>query len=215
MASFNGSIDLLALNGAQVFSGIDQKNPQRAYVCIPVDLNEIKIQESRTAATTATVPDASASGIQAKQRAGLRVNIWPLNENYKAAARRSAQERGDLNANIPTHEVQQSFTTDYIKGIIKAFPKLVEQVKEANKDRNPDIVNQDPLDENTHLFKAIRNRMNKRIAMLYQPQSQPQQTAYPQQFAYAGAPTAYVAPAEGEAPFNTADYAQSEEELPF
>lgn len=209
MASFNGSIDLLALNGAQVFSGIDQKNPKRAYVCIPVDLNEIKIQESRTA----TVPDASASG-QPKQRAALRVNIWPLSENYKTAARRSAQERGDTNANIPTHEVQQSFTTDYIKGIIKAFPKLVEQVKEANKERNPDIVNQDPLDENTHLFKAIRNRMNKRIAMLYQPQSQPQQQAYPQQFAQAGAPTAYVAPAEGEqVPFEA--YNAAEDDLPF
>lgn len=213
MASFNGSIDLLALNGAQVFSGIDQKNPKRAYVCIPVDLNEIKILKSRT--TTATVPDASASGIQAKQRAALRVNIWPLNENYKAAARRSAQERGDSNANIPTHEVQQSFTTDYIKGIIKAFPKLVEQVKEANKERNPDIVNQDPLDENTHLFKAIRNRMNKRIAMLYQPQSQPQQTYTPQTFTQAGAPTAYVAPAEGTDPFNPGAYAGSNEDLPF
>lgn len=201
MASFNGSIDLLALNGAQVFSGIDQKNPQRAYVCIPVDLNEIKVTTSRN--------DPN------KQIAGLRVNVWPLSENYKNAARRSAQERGDANANIPTHEVQQSFTVDYIKSIIKAFPKLVEQVKEANKERNPDIVNQDPLDENTHLFKAIRNRMNKRIAMLYQPQSQPQQQAYPQQFAQAGAPTAYVAPAEGSDPFSADAYADPDSDLPF
>lgn len=33
MASFNGSIDLLALNGAQLFTGIDKKNPDRAFVC--------------------------------------------------------------------------------------------------------------------------------------------------------------------------------------
>ena len=101
MASFNGSIDLLALNGAQVFTGIDPKNPTRAFVCVPVDLNEIKLTTSRNDA--------------AKQIAGLRVNIWPLNEAYKNAVRRSAQERGDSNVNVPTHEMQISFTTDYVK----------------------------------------------------------------------------------------------------
>ena len=207
MASFNGSIDLLSLNGAQIFSGIDQKSPTRAFICIPVDVNEIKIQESRTA----TAPDASSSG-QGKQRASLRVNIWPLSENYKNAARRSAQERGDSNASIPTHEMQQSFSSDYIKMVAKQFPKLVEQVKEANKVRNPDIVNQKPEDESTHLFKALRNRMNKRIAMLYQPQAQPQQAYTPQTYTPVATPTAYVAPAEGTTtPFN--DY--NDEELPF
>ena len=29
MASYNGNIDLLSLNGAQVFKGIDTKNPER------------------------------------------------------------------------------------------------------------------------------------------------------------------------------------------
>lgn len=200
MASFNGSIDLLALKGARLCSGINAKNPNQNFVCIPVDLNEIRVTTSRND--------------QNKQIAGLRVNIWPLNENYKAAARRSAQERGDVNANIPTHEVQQSFTTDYIKGIIKAFPRLVEQVKEANKERNPDIVNQDPTDENTHLFKAIRNRLNSRLAMLYQPQTQTQQTAYPQVAQQVQA-AAYVAPAEGDDPFNSAAYADPNSDLPF
>ncbi len=210
MASYNGSLDLLSLNGAKVFSGIDQKNPHRAFVCIPLDLNDIKIQESRTA----TVPSASPEG-HAKQRAGLRVNIWPLSENYKNAARRSAAERGDTNANIPTHEITQSFSNDYIHAAIKTFPKLVEQVKQANKERNPDIVNQDPNDENTHLFKAIRNRMNKRIAMLYQPQSQPQQTTYPQQFAQASSPTSYVAPAESSDPLAGVSYDDLSDDLPF
>lgn len=206
MASFNGNIDLLALNGAKVFSGIDQERPNRAFICIPADINNIKVEQSRAT-------DAQASS---KLMAKLHVNIWPLNENYKAAARRSAQERGDINVNVPTHEMQQSFSTEYIKGYaIKNWPKLVQDVKDANKDRNPDIVNQDPLDENTHLFKAIRNRLNKRIAMLYQPQAQPQQQAYPQSFAQAtGTPTAYVAPANGQESFDSASY-MAEEELPF
>ena len=148
MASFNGSIDLLSLNGAQVFTGIDQNSPQRAYVCVPIDLNEIKMTTARN--------DPN------RQIAGLRVNIWPLNENYKNAVRRSAQERGDSNVSVPTHEMQMSFSTDYVKLIVAKFPKLVEQVKEANKERTPDIVNENPTDENSHLFKAIRLRMNKR-----------------------------------------------------
>ena len=119
MASYNGSVDLLSLNGAQVFTGIDQKNPTRAYVCVPVDLNDIKMTFSRN--------DPN------RQIAGLRVNIWPLNENYKNAVRRSAQERGNNNVNVPTHELQMSFSTDYIKAAIDRFPKLVEQVKEIGR----------------------------------------------------------------------------------
>lgn len=185
MASFNGSIDLLALNGAQLFTGIDKINPDRAFVCVPVDLNEIRLTTSRNDAT--------------KQIAGLRVNIWPLNEEYKNAVRRKAQERGDNNVNVPTHEMKISYTTEYVKYIAKSFPKLVEQVKEQNKERDPSIMNQDAQDENSHLFKALRNRMNKRLAMLYQPQSTPQQTSYQQPaFAQAGTATAYVPPANSE-----------------
>lgn len=202
MASFNGSIDLLALNGAQVFTGIDPKNPTRAFVCVPVDLNEIKLTTSRNDAT--------------KQIAGLRVNIWPLNEAYKNAVRRSAQERGDSNVNVPTHEMQISFTTEYVKDIAKAFPKLVEQVKEQNKERDPGIMTQNVQDENSHLFKALRNRMSKRLAMLYQPQSNAQTTAYPQQaYNVASNATAYVAPANNENTQPQWGESFNEEDLPF
>ncbi len=202
MASYNGSIDLLALNGAQVFTGIDQNNPTRAFVCVPVDLNEIRLTTSRNDAT--------------KQIAGLRVNIWPLNESYKNAVRRSAQERGDSNVNVPTHEMQISYTTEYVKYIAKSFPKLVEQVKEQNKERDPSIVTQDVQDENSHLFKALRNRMNKRLAMLYQPQSNAQQTAYPQQaYNAASNATAYVAPANNDNTQPQWGENFNEEDLPF
>lgn len=201
MASYNGSIDLLALNGAQVMTGVDQKNPQRAYVCIPVDFNEIKLTVSRN--------DPS------KQIAGLRVNIWPLNENYKNAVRRSAQERGDANVNVPTHEVQMSYSTDYVKYIAAKAPGIVEQVKQQNKDRDPGIVTQNVQDETSHLFKAFRSRMNKRLAMLYQPQQQAAPSTTPQpNYQMAGAATAYVPSAEQDdayafgANFN-------EDDLPF
>lgn len=200
MASYNGNIDLLSFNGAQVLKGIEQQSPERVYVCIPVDVNEIKLEQHPQK------PDRTL--------AKLRINIWPLNENYKNAARRSALERGNTNFVVPTHEMQMSFSTEYIKFVVQKFPKLVEQVKEANKERDPDIVNQDPTDENTHLFKAIRQRMNKRLAMLYQPQptQQPSPYATPN-VGIAGAATNYVAPAEkSEDPFEGNSFGN---DLPF
>ena len=203
MASYNGNIDMLSLNGAQVFKGIDKNNPERVYVCIPADLNEIKVEQHP----------------QQKDRtlAKMRVNIWPLNENYKNAVRRSAQERGDTNVTVPTHEMQMSYSVDYIKAVVQKFPKLVEQVKEANKERDPEIVNQDPTDENTHLFNAIRQRMNKRLAMLYQPQATQQPSPYATpNVGTAGAATNYVAPAEASNdPFAGNTYGADDDALPF
>lgn len=200
MASYSGNIDLLSLSGAQVFKGIDAKNPERAFVCIPIAANEIKVE-------------AAANNPQ-RMLAKMRVNIWPLNEQYKNRVRQSAQERGNTNVNVPTHEMQLSFSTDHIKAVVKMFPKLVEQVKEANKERDPDIVNQDPTDESSHLFKAIRQRMNKRLSMLYQPQpTQPSPYQQPT-YAQAGAATGYVAPAQGtESDF--AGYNPEDDDLPF
>ena len=187
MASYNGNIDLLSLNGAQVLKGIDAKNPERVYVCIPAGLNEIKVEQSPK--------DPN------RTLAKLRVNIWPLNEQYKAKVRQSSMERGNSNVTVPTHEMQMSFSADFIKDIVRKFPKLVEQVREANKERDPDIVNQDPTDENSHLFKAIRQRMNKRLAMLYQPQATQQPSPYATpNVGVAGAVTGYVAPAESTDP---------------
>ena len=201
MASYNGNIDLLSLNGAQVFKGIDTNNPERVYVCIPADLNEIKVEQAPKDPT--------------RTLAKMRVNIWPLNEQYKAKVRQAALERGDSNVTVPTHEMQMSYSVDYIKAIALKFPKLVEQVKESNKGRDPEIVNQDFTDENTHLFKAIRQRMNKRLAMLYQPQTPQQPSPYAtSNVGVAGAATGYVAPAENTDPL--AGYTDvNEDDLPF
>ena len=201
MAGYCGNIDYLAPNDVRVLKGIDNDNPERVWICTPLDVNEIKLERH----------PRDPNRMVAK----MRVNIWPLSENYKNVVRRSAQERGDDNVSVPTHEMQMAFSVGYIKAVAKKFPKLVEQVREANKDRDPDIVNQDPTDENTHLFKAIRQRMNKRLSMLYQIQAaqQPSPYAIPN-VGVAGAVTGYVAPAEGTDPlagFTDADVG----DLPF
>lgn len=199
MASYSGNIDYLALNGVQVLKGIDKDNPERVFICTPLDVNEIKWERH----------PQDPNRMVAK----MRVNIWPLSENYKNVVRRTAQERGDANVSVPTHEMQMSFSVDFIKVAIKKYPKLVEQVKEAKKERDPEIVNQDPTDENTHLFKAIRQRLNKRLAMLYQPQPT-QQSPYATPNVGVAA-TSCVAPAESSG-VDLSGYAPAnEDDLPF
>ena len=117
MASFSGNIDLLSLNGAKVLIGLDEQNAQRPYVCIPLDVNEIRVETSKN--------DAS------KQVAKMRVIIDPFNDAYKNKIRQSNAERGDTNKSVPTHEMKISYSADYIKAVAQRFPKLVEQVKEA------------------------------------------------------------------------------------
>lgn len=148
--------------------------------------------------------------------AKLRVNIWPFNEQYKNKVRQSAQERGDSNVSVPTHEMQLSFSVDYIKAIAKNFPKLVEQVKEANKEKDPNIVNENFNDENSHLFKAIRARMNKRIAQLYQPQPTGNSQPYPTQaYSAVNGANTYVPPADGSSDPFVPDADMNPDDLPF
>ena len=201
MASYSGNIDYLAPNGVKVLKGIDNDNPERVYICTPLDVNEIKLERH----------PQDPNRMVAK----MRVNIWPLSENYKNVVRRSAQERGDTNISVPTHEMQMAFSVGCIKAVAQKFPKLVEQVKEANNERDPEIMGQDPTDENTHLFKAIRQRMNKRLAMLYQPQTTQQPSPYATpNVGVAGSATGYVAPAENTDPL--AGYTDADVgDLPF
>jgi len=201
MASYNGNINLLALSGAKICVGPDEKNPQRPYVCIPLDVNEIRVEPNPNDPT--------------KQVAKLRINIWPFSDNYKNTIRRNNAERGDTNKDVPTHELVISYSTEYIKAVAKNFPKLVEQVKEANKEKDPDIVNQDPQDENTHLFKAIRNRMNRRLAQLYQPKSNTSQQSYQQPSYGTASATSWTPPAEGYDPTQMAGYDDPNSDLPF
>lgn len=80
MANYNGNIDLLTLNEAGIYTGLDKKNPERTWYCAPTDVNEIIVKKSPH--------DPN------RLMALLRVAIWPLNEAYKAKIRQSAQERG-------------------------------------------------------------------------------------------------------------------------
>lgn len=205
MASYKGNIDLLSLNGAKVIVGVNGEKDNRPYLLIPCDLNEIRLEAAKN--------DAS------KQTAKLRVQIWPFSESYKAAARRGNLERGDGEGDIATHEMRMNYSVDYIKAVAKNFPKLVDQVKEAGKEKDPEIVNQDYNDENSHLFKAIRNRMNKRLAQLYQPKPTNQSSAYTPSATTANlnSATGWVPPSDGSTPDYSGmpGYNDPNSDLPF
>lgn len=205
MASYNGNIDLLSLNGAKLFKGIDAKNPNALFVCIPVGLNEIKVDQ---------VPQNEWQPEHTVAR--LHVNIWPISEDRKAKSRQRQLERGgDLSKIfVATHEMIASFSDEFIKGMIDRYPKLVEDVREKIKERQPDVVNQDPKDTNLYLFKAIRGRMNKHLAQLFQPKVVMQQAA-PQPSAYSQARNAvgYTPTEQTNDPF--AGYEGNADDLPF
>ena len=83
MGGYCCNIDYLAPNDVRVLKGIDNDNPERVWICTPLDVNEIKLERH----------PRDPNRMVAK----MRVNIWPLSENYKNVVRRSAQERGDDN----------------------------------------------------------------------------------------------------------------------
>lgn len=203
MASYNANINLLAFKQAQVFAGIDQKHPQRAYVCIPCDINEIKVNNNQ-------------------DRANVRVNMSPIYDPQATLNRFNElrRQRGDdplKMEDLHTHTLDISYSEDFVKGYIKAYgQKLIDKYLATvkNTEKLERMKTQDANDPQTELFKGIRRYMQFKLADVYPFKSQPQQPAYPQTFAQAGAPTAYVAPADGEQ-FNSEAYNDPDSDLPF
>lgn len=195
MASFNGNIDLLKLKDAKLMS-MEENGAQRNYVCIPLDFNEISVKEN---------PQTH------EQMAVLRVNIWPYNEAYGNAIRQKAIQRGDdpNKKDVPSHEMVMNFTPEFVKFYAKAVAK---RVIDADGGKHPEWATQDPTDENTSLFKAVRNRMNFRLCNLYLHKAQPKpQAAYTAPVAQGV--SGYVAPKPDEDPFAGAP--TNEDDLPF
>ena len=128
MASFNGKIDLLSFKDAKLVSFEDKGKP-RNFVCIPLDYNNIDVQEN---------------SYTHKQQALLSVNVWPYGDAYMNTARERARQRGDdpNSVSVPSHKMEVSFSTDYVKCWAKILaPSVIEQ----NKDRHPEWATQNPL----------------------------------------------------------------------
>lgn len=203
MANFNlPQVNLLAFKQAQVLTNIDPKNPNVPYVCIPAPVNEIKLQGNR-----ATVR--------------MTMNNLRSPEKVLAGINRKRQQNGEdpmTMDELHSHTLDVSYSDEFVLSWIKAYKDaLVKKTLEAqSQDYADKIKDGNPEDTTDPLFKAIKYYMQPKLANVYPFRSQQSQQPAPyNQFGQAtGAPTAYVAPAEGEqVPFEA--YNAADDDLPF
>lgn len=173
MADFNGKVNLLALKGAKVFSGLDPAHPQMNWVCIPVPYNEIEL---------------SADG----KYANVGIRMVETNDKFRQACIQRRQMAGDPMDNYtpPSHQVEVSFSKEFREKAMEAARKRI--VSEHDDwMSNPDM--QDP-EFNKELRNAIYDAVRLRLGSMYARfrQQQTMQTAAP---AAAGQPSAWTPPA--------------------
>ncbi len=189
MANFNGTVDLMKLRGAKYLSGIDTANPNRAYICIPADWNDIKV----------VADEHSANGY----RGPLRLAMYQTNEKYAAACVKAKQDRGDdmTNYNPPSHTCQLRYSAEYIEVLNKAAKKaILDKHLEWN---TPEL--QDET-RNTELKYAMNDMVRLQLGSFYVNHPMQQNSAPPMaasvapNFSQATAPTGEVNP-EDDLPF--------------
>lgn len=224
MADFNGPINYLGYIGAKVMNNIDPENPTVPYVCIPLPQNDLKYVE--------------ANG-NYPARVDARLDVQELNDAYAQAIIRSDEQARltDPKKKVRTREeieyfhITPRFSKEYVLNIIKAridsgkIDKLKQKAAESYYSRDEakraDLLTQDPTDDKSRLFWAIKTYIQgtMRLGKLFRnqyPQFQQQQPNPYGQIASASGATAYVAPAEGTDPFSPDAYAATDEDnLPF
>ena len=160
MASYtSNSLDLLEYSQSTLMSGIDQKRPERVYVCIPVDVNEI----------------ITSTDNNGKTHARTRLALWPMRNRdaYLQSVNAKRVAAGDAPKTLdqmPTHTLQVNHSDDFILANIKKFgQKLVDKVlSRVNPQLAEQIKNDNPEDQNSRLYKCIRTTMNPSLGNFYQ-----------------------------------------------
>ena len=119
MASYTTTAaNLLEFAQSRLMTGIDAKRPDRVFVCIPVDVNEIK----------------TSTDNNGKARADARLALWPMRnrEAYLTrinAKRMAAGDQPKTLDQMPTHTLQVAHSEEFIMANIKKFGKaLVDKV---------------------------------------------------------------------------------------
>lgn len=194
--NFSGNLNLLALKGAKVFSGLDQKHPQMNFVCIPVGYNDIVL---------------SADG----KRADVGVYMAETSDKYRQACIQRRQMSGEdmTDYNPPSHTVEVSFSREFRERAMEAARKRIvgeHPEWQTNEDLQKPEFNRDLKNA---MYDAVRVRLGSLYARVRQQQAT-MQTAAP---AAAGQPSAWqppqVDPLTGQ-PVQSA-YDPTEDDLPF
>ena len=173
MASYTTtSANLLEFAQSRLMTGIDAKRPDRVFVCIPVDVNEIK----------------TSTDNNGKARADARLALWPM-RNREAYLTR-------INAQMPTHTLQVAHSEEFIMANIKKFGKaLVDKVLSTlSPEYAASLQGDNAEDSNSKLYKCIRTAMNPSLGNFYQ--HVPEQRITPAQAQVAQGVQGYTAAAE-------------------
>ncbi|MCQ2231705.1 MAG: hypothetical protein MJZ30_07655 [Paludibacteraceae bacterium] len=206
MASYTtNSANLLEFAQARLATGIDQKNPGRVYVCIPADVNEIKLTTDQSG----------------KSRADARIAIWPMRnrEAYLQSVNTKRIAAGDQPRTldeIPTHNMQINHSNDFVLANIKKFGKaLIDKALSRQTEAYAAQIKDDNAeDTNSKLFKCIRSLMNPTLSNLYQHVSE--RTSAPVQAQIAQGVQGYTAPVEQDPlAYLAQQSSENEDELPF
>ena len=204
MASYTTtSANLLEFAQSRLMTGIDAKRPDRVFVCIPVDVNEIK----------------TSTDNNGKARADARLALWPMRnrEAYLTrinAKRMAAGDQPKTLDQMPTHTLQVAHSDEFIMANIKKFGKaLVDKVLSSlSPEYAANLQGDNPEDTNSKLYKCIRTAMNPSLGNFYQ--HVPEQRITPAQAQVAQGVQGYTAAAETD-PLAYLAQQQDDEELPF
>lgn len=199
MASFSPNIDLLSIPGAKPVT-FEEGGRKVNYICIPADLNEIKIEPSRADNNTLT--------------AYLRTKMFPFSQSYINTIVSNKQRRGDTvdMSKIESHELVLSHSKEYIDAWTpRVVAKLVKE--------HPEWSALNPAEKND-LYYAVRRLINKRIGKAYPAMSDGQQAPAPVPAQFNAPPqfTDYMAPPVSvqQAPAASVQQAPAaDDDLPF
>ena len=160
MASYRQNIELTALPGAVVRSGIDTTNEntrKRNYVCIAVDMTEARYWQDK----------------EGKPHFSVSLNQWPVDEQQTARLNEWRQKNGMQLLDPekqPTHELRMAYSDDFLMKIIKSAigEKMTEQIIANYKDKYPELSTDDKTNSESRLYKFLRNRINKQVGRSWQ-----------------------------------------------
>ena len=183
MASFRPNIDLLSIPGAkalQMNDGTAEKPVMRNYICIPADLNEIKIEASRND--------------QTKLTAYMNLMMRPFGQAYINSVVDNKQRRGDAvdMSKIESHEITVNHTQEFIDAWKGA---VAQAVLKEHPEWNGQSLDKLPDGKYSDLYYEVRRRINKRVGKGYPVMAQSQQQVQ-------SVPVNSFGMAQGVAPFD-------------
>ena len=187
MANFSGKQNLLGFKGAQLMTGIDQKNPSLLYVCIPVAYNDIEV---------------SRDG----RYANAGIYISETGDNFRQACIQRKQQSGDdmTGYTPPSHQMEVNFSKEFKERALQAAKnRLLREHPEwtgdlADPEHNKDLKNA--------MYDAVRCRLGSLYIHYKRTDGYGQQPAQQPAYQQAAQPYAYD-PSMG--------YNEQQDDLPF